>query len=337
MLNAEQELNMIYYIPFPPRQPSASLHLPLTLNSLEDWALVTLDGPDTMKYLQGQVTADIETLAADQHVLCGHCDAKGKMWSTLRLFHRGEGFAYLERSSVLDSQLAEIKKYAVFSKVTIAADNDAVLLGVAGFQAREALASTFAILPDAERQVVQEGDTTLLKFTEPAERFLLVTTTAIAEQLVTKLHDQAELNDSRQWLALDIEAGYPIIDSANSAQLIPQATNLQALKGISFSKGCYSGQEMVARAKFRGANKRALYWLEGSAGRTPQVAEDLELQLGENWRRTGTVLAASTLADGTLWVQVVMNNDLEANSKLRVRADATSQLVIKPLPYKLES
>ncbi|NWA21839.1 tRNA-modifying protein YgfZ [Serratia liquefaciens] len=328
---------MAYKIPFPPRQPSASSHLPLTLISLEDWALVTLNGPDTVKYLQGQVTADIEALAADQHVLCGHCDAKGKMWSNLRLFHRGEGFAYLERRSVLDSQLAEIKKYAVFSKLTIAADNGAVLLGVAGFQARAALTGIFNSLPDAEHPVVQDGETTLLHFTLPAERFLLVTTAAVAEQLVARLHEQAELNDSQQWLTLDIEAGYPVIDAANSGQLIPQATNLQALEGISFSKGCYTGQEMVARAKFRGANKRALYWLEGKAGRVPQPAEDLELQLGENWRRTGTVLSAAKLADGTLWVQVVLNNDLEADSKLRVRDDATSELAIKPLPYSLEA
>jgi folate-binding protein YgfZ len=328
---------MAYKIPFPPRQPSASSHLPLTLISLEDWALVTLNGPDTVKYLQGQVTADIEALAADQHVLCGHCDAKGKMWSNLRLFHRGEGFAYLERRSVLDSQLAEIKKYAVFSKLTIAADNEAVLLGVAGFQAHAALTGIFNSLPDAEHPVVQDGETTLLHFTLPAERFLLVTTAAIAEQLVARLHEQAELNDSQQWLTLDIEAGYPVIDAANSGQLIPQATNLQALEGISFSKGCYTGQEMVARAKFRGANKRALYWLEGKAGRVPQPAEDLELQLGENWRRTGTVLSAAKLADGTLWVQVVLNNDLEADSKLRVRDDAASELAIKPLPYSLEA
>lgn len=328
---------MAYKIPFPPRQPSASTHLPLTLISLEDWALVTLNGPDTVKYLQGQVTADIEALAADQHVLCGHCDAKGKMWSNLRLFHRGEGFAYLERRSVLDSQLAEIKKYAVFSKLTIAADNEAVLLGVAGFQARAALTGIFNSLPDAEHPVVQDGETTLLHFTLPAERFLLVTTAAVAEQLVARLHEQAELNDSQQWLTLDIEAGYPVIDAANSGQLIPQATNLQALEGISFSKGCYTGQEMVARAKFRGANKRALYWLEGKAGRVPQPAEDLELQLGENWRRTGTVLSAAKLADGTLWVQVVLNNDLEADSKLRVRDDATSELAIRPLPYSLEA
>lgn len=326
---------MAFNIPFPPLQPSASTHLPLTLISLEDWALVALNGPDTEKYLQGQVTADIDKLTA-QHVLCGHCDAKGKMWSNLRLFRRDEGFSYLVRRSVLENQLAEIKKYAVFSKVTIAADNDAVLLGIAGFQARAALASVFTTLPDAQNQVVQEGETTLLHFALPAERFLLVTRAATAEQLVTKLHEQAKLNDSQQWLTLDIEAGYPIIDAPNCEQLIPQATNLQALAGgISFSKGCYTGQEMVARAKFRGANKRALYWLAGQAGRTPAAAEDLELKLGENWRRTGIVLAASKLADGSLWVQAVLNNDLAPDSVLRVRDDAGSQLAIKPLPYSL--
>lgn len=331
----QQELIMVSNTPFPPRQPSASSHLPLTLISLEDWALVRLNGPDTVKYLQGQVTADLNKLAADQHVLCGHCDAKGKMWSNLRLFHSGEGMAYLERRSVLESQLAEIRKYAVFSKVTIAADPEAMLLGIAGFQARAALANIFADLPDERRQVVQAADSTLLHLALPAERFLLITTAETARQLIAKLDGQAELNDSRQWLTLDIEAGYPVIDAANSAQLIPQATNLQALAGISFSKGCYSGQEMVARAKFRGANKRALYWLAGQASLTPQAGDELELKLGENWRRTGTVLAACKLADGTLWVQVVMNNDLPADSVLRVRDDANSRLAIKPLPYSL--
>lgn len=91
---------------------------------------------------------------------------------------------------------------------------------------------------------------------------------------------------------------------------------------------------MVARAKFRGANKRALWTLSGTASRVPE-AEDLELKMGENWRRTGTVLAAVQLDDGQLLVQVVMNNDMEPDSVFRVRDDAGS-LRIEPLPYSLE-
>ncbi|RLM21686.1 tRNA-modifying protein YgfZ [Brenneria alni] len=321
---------------FASQLPIASSHLPATLISLDDWALVTLTGPDTVKYLQGQVTADVAALPADQHVLCAHCDAKGKMWSALRLFQRGEGFAFIERRNLRDIQLNELKKYAVFSKTTIAADDNLVLLGAAGAQIREKLRLIFDTLPDAEHPVVHHQEATLLHFPHPEERFLLVLTTEQCTTLLERLEGKAGLNDSRQWLALDIESGLPIIDSANSAQFIPQAANLQALNGISFSKGCYAGQEMVARAKYRGANKRALYWLAGQAGRVPDVGEDLELRLGENWRRTGTVLAACRLQDERVWVQAVLNNDLEADSTLRVRDDADSTLAIQPLPYTLE-
>ncbi len=321
--------------PCPPRQPSVSARLPLTLITLDDWALASITGADSEKYMQGQVTADVNQLTEQQHLLVAHCDAKGKMWSNLRLFRDGDGFAWIERRSLREAQLTELKKYAVFSKVAIAPDDERVLLGIAGFQARAALANIFSELPNSEKQVVSEGASTLLWFEHPAERFLLITDVATAESLTEKLRGEAALNNSQQWLALDIEAGIPVIDSANSGQFIPQATNLQALGGISFKKGCYSGQEMVARAKFRGANKRALWSLAGKASRVPEAGEDLELQMGENWRRTGTVLAAVQLDDGQVLVQVVMNNDMEADSVFRVRDDANT-LHIVPLPYSLE-
>lgn len=322
-------------ISYPPRQPVASARLPLTLISLEEWALVNASGADHVSYLQGQVTLDVAALADNQHRPAAHCDAKGKMWSNLRLFHRGEGMAYIERRSLRDTQLTELKKYAVFAKVTLLPDDEAVLLGVAGFQARAALAGVFDALPDAGSPVIQQDDSTLLWFNLPAERFLLVTTAAKAQELQDKLAGEAQLNDSRQWLALDIEAGFPIIDSATSAQLIPQATNLQALDAISFKKGCYTGQEMVARAKFRGANKRALFWLAGKAGVVPAANDALEMQMGENWRRTGTILAACQLDNGEVWVQAVLNNDLEADTVLRVQGDDGGKLAIQPLPYEI--
>lgn len=321
--------------PFPARQAMASAQLPLQLIALDDWALVSLQGADAISYLQGQVTVDVAALDAAHHQLCAHCDAKGKMWSTLRLFHRGAGLAFIERRSLRDRQLTELKKYAVFSKVTISADDDTLLFGVAGAGARTALAGLFTQLPDATLPVVQQQQATLLHFALPSERFLLLIPAAEAQTLIDTLAAQAQLSDSAQWLALDIEAGYPVIDEVNSAQFIPQATNLQALDAISFTKGCYTGQEMVARAKYRGANKRALYWLAGSASRVPAAGEDLELRLGDNWRRTGTVLAALQLASGEVWVQAVLNNDLEADTLLRVRDDAEGQLRLQSLPYSL--
>ena len=320
---------------FPPRQPAASARLPLTLISLEEWALVNVTGADRVSYLQGQLTLDVAALGANAHLPAAHCDAKGKMWSNLRLFYRGENLAYLERRSLRDRQIAELKKYAIFAKVAIEADDEAVLLGVAGFQARSALGSFFTVLPDAENPVVQQEESTLLWFSAPAERFLLIVHADKAQALRETLEGQAQLNNSTQWLALNIEAGLPIIDAATSAEFIPQATNMQALDAISFKKGCYTGQEMVARAKFRGANKRALYWLAGSAGRVPAACDALEMKLGENWRRTGTILTACQLENGEVWVQAVLNNDLEPDSELRVQGDEGGNLTLQPLPYEL--
>ena len=71
------------FTPFPPRQPTASARLPLTLITLDDWALATITGADSEKYMQGQVTADVSQMTENQHLLAAHCDAKGKMWSNL--------------------------------------------------------------------------------------------------------------------------------------------------------------------------------------------------------------------------------------------------------------
>ncbi|MDE9545694.1 tRNA-modifying protein YgfZ, partial [Xenorhabdus bovienii] len=89
------------------------------------------------------------------------------------------------------------------------------------------------------------------------------------------------------------------------------------------------------RAKYRGANKRAMYWLAGSASSLPIAGDDLEWQLGDKWRRTGSVLVAVKLADDSVWIQVVMNNDMEAGSVFRIREDEGNTLTIQALPYSL--
>ncbi|MGP1958974.1 MAG: tRNA-modifying protein YgfZ [Arsenophonus sp. NC-CH8-MAG3] len=307
--------------------------LPLTLMLLNDWSFITATGVDAEKYLQGQLTADIVALTAKQHILTAHCDAKGKIWSTLRLFHYNEGFGYILRTSVAIKQLTELKKYAVFSQITFSQQSNAVLLGIAGQGARNALNSHFSILPNREKPIIHLGQTILLHFSLPFERFLILTDSATATEL-TKYFPQH--GDSQQWLALDIAAGIPNIDIENSEQFIPQAVNLQALPAsISFQKGCYSGQETVARAKYRGSNKRAMFWLAGAANTLPKAGDAIEWKIGDNWRRTGTVLATASLTNGLISIQVVMNNNIDKESIFRLAGEINSELTIQPLPYLL--
>lgn len=322
-------------ISFLPRLASPSNHLPLTLISLEEWVMVKLHGVDTVNYLQGQLTCDVVNLRKNQYSFGAHCNAKGKMFSNMCVFHFREGMAFIERRNVLINQLTALKKYAIFFKTTITADDQEVMIGVAGFQAKEALSKLFDTLPNATQTIEHHQETTLLHFSFPAERFLLITTQEVYENLLKTLKGQVQFNNSCQWLAMDIEAGYPLIDQATSEKFIPQETNIQALKGISFDKGCYLGQEIVARTKYRSINKRALYCLVGQTKHIPQAGDNLEVKVGENWRPTGTVLAACQLKNGIVWVQAVLNKHLSIDDQLRVRGDKISALTFHPLPYTL--
>jgi tRNA-modifying protein YgfZ len=300
--------------------------LPLTILPLTDWALVTLSGPDRQRYLQNQVTCDVTTLRDHNYLLGAHCDVRGKMWSCFQLFLLVEQLALLQRRSVCEAQLNALQQYALFSQVTIKQDESFSLLGIAGAGARQALQTIFFQLPTVEAPCLAIEDQRLLYFPDPAERYLLVTQQPADKITSILLRQGALLGSSEQWLALDIASGLPIIDAPNSGQLLPQAVQLDQLNGICFTKGCYMGQEGVARAQYRGTQKRACYWLTGHSPELPEVGDSLAVQSGEQWRTCGRVLARIRLADGTLWVQAVLPSPLDPTCCLRVRQQPESLL-----------
>ena len=262
----------------------------LALIDLSNWALITLIGDDKKSYLHGQVTCDVVGLAADQSTLAGHCDAKGKLRTVFRLFHHNDGYGFLQRRSIMDTQLPELKKYAIFSKVDIEASND-ILLGLAGHEADAQIAQLFG--GEGDVRAVEGG--TAVKIDN--QRWLLALTADAAGDIANKLAGTAVLSDDTLWDLFDILAAIPRVDAATELEFIPQAMNLQALDGISFTKGCYTGQETVARAKYRGINKRAMYIVSGPAEQCPQAGDSLERSVGENWRKGGTIVAGYQFAD----------------------------------------
>ncbi|VFP83245.1 tRNA-modifying protein YgfZ [Candidatus Erwinia haradaeae] len=325
-------------LPFPSQPLIESDRLPLTLVSLDTWALVDVGGDDRLRYLQGQITVDVIKLFPTHHNFAAHCNSSGKMWSNICLFHRGDHLTYIERRSVRNKQITELKKYAIFSKVTLSVDDHSILLGLVGAHARNALAQCFNILPNATSPVIQEESSTLLWFATPTERFILIVTPDNAAIIIKMFQNHAQLNDSKQWMLLDIEAGLPIIETETSGQFIPQATNLQALNAINFKKGCYIGQEIVARSTLRNTNQRALYALSGTSQIIPKINDKLEIKIRNQWRKTGTICAVCQIESSKIWVQAVLNKNLIThNHMLRVCGDAKSQLKIQKLPYTIYS
>ncbi len=159
------------------------------------------------------------------------------MWSNLRVFRREGGFAWIERRSLRDAQLTELKKICRLLQSHHCRQRRS---GSAGSSRLPVRAPRWRRCsppcPTLPPRWSAKAPLSLLWFEHPGERFLLVTDVDTANRVTDALRGEAQFNNSQQWLALNIEAGLPVIDSANSGQFIPQATNLQALGGISFKR-----------------------------------------------------------------------------------------------------
>lgn len=314
---------------FTPLHINANERLPeLMVTYLDTWGAIEISGADKKTYLQGQLTCNVVTLEAGQSQQGAHCDAKGKVWSAFRLFHHRDGYAMFQPQSAIPAELRELKKYAIFSKVELMESQD-IALGIMGEQA-EALIDS---LSDSRAEVRPLTHGTAVKISE--QRWLLLINQAEVETWLNS--SSATRVDSAIWTLFDIQEAQPIVGQEQQNEHIPQALNLQALDGISFNKGCYTGQETVARAKYRGINKRAMYIVQGNIRQplSPDQSYHLERSVGENWRSAGRLMAHYSFADQTAMGLVVLPNNLEEETQFRLTEQPETRWTIHPLPYSL--
>lgn len=305
------------------------------VSDLTHWGLITATGEQNLSYLQGQLTCDLVGLEENQSTWGGQCDAKGKLWSSFQIAKKGGTFYFITRKDALAISLPELKKYAVFSKVEFTdASAFCRFIGVAGEHAQSWLNKTFDIQL-GDDQVTHLPNGFILKLNEATPRYIvLLQNNETSAAQVAKHLDEAATDDGSFWDALDILAGAPVISPAMSNAQIPQAFNLQAVGGVSFTKGCYTGQETVARAKYRGTNKRALGILKGQTASASHSGDSIEMQLGENWRIAGKVNLSYRYNDGIEIISAVLSNTLEADAVFKLQ-DVESQLAQIELPYNL--
>ena len=309
---------------------------------LSHLGLIKITGEDTLKYIQGQVTCNVEMLTGNNWQFGAHCDFKGKMWNMFQAFKWHDAVYLLCQQSALAGALAELKIYGVFSKVEITdataqmsivgcAGNAAILDELAIELPEISPAYSATLVPDSASSTTTPNSYVLHIATHlPAPnalRHLIITDKTV---LTTMLPDGATI-----WNALDIQAGIGAISDTTSNEFVPQMLNLQAIDAIDFKKGCYMGQEVVARTKYLGKNKRAGYILTTTGDIDIAAGETLEIQVGENWRRGGIVLNSGYI-DGQTWFFAVLPNDTERGSHLRVKTQPDIIATTQALPYTLD-
>lgn len=305
---------------------------------LDNLGCIELSGLQAQEYLQGQVTINTSKMSPNTARIGAHCDFKGKTWAVFIAALLDGKYKLIMHSSVVDKSLSELKKYGVFSKVDISPiDAEMAFFGISGSTASAIVKKSFAGLKQDHLSVVENefGFAICINITSP--RYILALNTegqGSFEQQAISYQDAAR----SKWEALDILDALPTVTAQTTNEFVPQMMNLQAIAGIDFDKGCYMGQETIARTKFLGRNKRASFILIGEPANDSIAVEPsmpLEKQAGENWRSGGTVLRSAS-TDNCSMLLAVLANDTQIGDVLRLKAFPEQKFEVQALPYTLD-
>ncbi|REL25751.1 tRNA-modifying protein YgfZ [Thalassotalea euphylliae] len=299
---------------------------------LPQLSAIKLEGEEQQKYLQGQVTCDVNEQQAHHLQHGAHCDAKGKVLSVFRLITHQGALLLVQPENSIKSSLAELQKFGVFAKVNISEVTSLKFTCLVGEQTSQQLAAQVGQLPDAQTPVVTYQHTSIVYLAGNIARYLVVATAEDTAQLLNGI--DAEPLNSQAWQLLEISEGFPQLSETTVAKYVPQMLNLDKLAGISFTKGCYLGQETVARMQYLGKNKKMMALLTGHSQSQFTSALAIEKQMAENWRTGGDVLASYQADTGELYIQAVVANELSDSDVLRVKDNDDVKLVLTALPYE---
>jgi folate-binding protein YgfZ len=273
---------------------------------LPELRLITVAGPERLRFLQGQLTQDLALVTPGTTCLAGWAEPKGRLlWAghlVLIPGDAGDRFGMVVPAALADALAQQLRRFVLRAKVTVDVDGTAI----AGIDA-----GTPPAPPGNDYQLA--GDhTRALRISPPTAGL-----------------PDASASASAAWELADIRAGIPVVEPATSGQFVPQMLNLDLLAGVSFTKGCYPGQEIVARTRYLGRVKRRMFRF-GAAVAPPPPGTTV---YGPRGAVGQVVRAAATPGGGTELLAVVVLDDLA--SPLFLEAGERVALERLTLPYAI--
>jgi len=307
--------------------------------------ILSINGPDSAKFLQGQLTCDVHKASPQQSILGAVCSPQGRMFSSFRLLQKDSnaepGFMLRMRSDLVDSSHETLHKYSVFFKTQLSNTSDEWLgLGIWGEQCEQLISSTFALaeLPQQTGQAISNETTIVIRVPGDTARFECWIK---ADQMTTiwqALTAQANPTSTYSWMLEDIRSGIGEVCDATQNAFNPHMMNFHAIDAVSFDKGCYTGQEIVARTHYRGKSKRHMQRFTLRGGDLLKPGSDLID--ADSHKTIATVVSAAlsspTGQDVTQEVLLVTGSDLDFSTPLTLQhEEQTYQATLQPLPYTL--
>lgn len=306
---------------------------------LSHQGLIGVYGDDAGSFLQGQFTVDVRRVDEQHSFLGAYCTPKGRMLASFRIFRRGQTlYLNLPREQV-QGTLKRLSMYVLRARVTLEDAHDALVrIGASGPGMPRQLEKALGVAPPAEiDQVIQHEGMTVIRIRGIHPRFEIHGSLEQMTRLWDALNVHSAPVGAARWSLLDILAGVPRIHTQNVEAFLPQMANLQLLDGVSFSKGCYPGQEVVARAHYLGKLKRRMYLIELPLDQPPEPGTPLvDPGLSAEEQVVGNIVEAQLHPDDCVKALAVLKIESAEAGKLHLGAADGPPAKVQSLPYGFE-
>jgi folate-binding protein YgfZ len=283
--------------------------------------LVTVSGAEAGKFLQGQLTCDIDDVDGTQTSLGLHCTPQGRAIASFRVCQNDtQQYSFIMPRDTINLLQDSLARYIVFSKATIDdRSNDHIIIGISGNSADELIKNQFATLPETTN--AQAGNEGALCVRVPGDkpRYELCLPIKQAAHFWEQASNSCQVADSAAWQLQDIRAGLASISTHTTEMFIPQMLDFDRVGAISFSKGCYTGQEIIARAHYRGAVKRRLHHFTCLTPTLP----DTNQQVFIDGKQVGTLITWVQPDKGKLEGLMVLQEGTRAPVHISSNSDTT--------------
>lgn len=304
---------------------------------LSQFGVIDANGDDAASFLHNQLTNDIQHLDVTGARLAGYCSPKGRLLASFLTWKTGETIRLLISKDLQASVQKRLSMFILRAKAKLTDDSDKLLVvGLAG-DVRDALAAKFDALPDGVHVKVDDPSGTLIRLPDAAGRlrYLWVGPKEAVEARLAALEGKLQHVAPEVWDWLDIHAGEPRITHAVSEQFVPQMVNYDVLGGVNFKKGCYPGQEVVARSQYRGTIKRRTALASVTAG-LDAARGGIELFHSDDpGQPCGMVINAAAAPDGGVDLLAEMKLAALESGSVHLGAADGPALRFLPLPYAL--
>lgn len=311
----------------------AAAHSGTVLCDLGQFGVLKVAGEDAQSFLQNLVSSDVREVNAQHAQYTSFNSAKGRMLATFLIWQSGADYFLQLPRSLCAAMQKKLSMYVLRAKVKISdASDELVCLGLSGNSANVLAKESFAAVPEHALGAAQSANASVIRLGE--NRLQIISTPQHAPGLWKSLACGTRLAGSPCWDWLNIRAGVPVVVPATQEQFVPQMANLELIGGVSFKKGCYPGQEIVARMQYLGKLKRRLY-LAHIAGEAMAQPGDELYSADLEGQACGMVANAAPAPGGGCDVLAVVQISSHDSQSVHLGSLQGPALQFQPLPYAL--